>query len=103
MTPTESSYWVLVAVFDDIGDLVSSVAVRNDLRERPVDAVEDGVVAVVGQRVLVRSLVEFALLDETEFDEFVEVRVETPVVDFGSVVILEFPLYFCQESATRRG
>jgi len=91
-------------VVDELAEFVRSVATGDELRELPAELVQHCFLAVLCQGVLVRPLVEFALLDQPHLDEVVEVGVESAVVDLVAVVGLEFSLdsesipgFLCQD------
>ncbi len=75
---------------DEVFDFFGAAVVGDEAREDPRELGDDGVVAVLGERVLVGSLIEFAFLDEAHLDEIVEVGVESAMVDLRAVVLFEF-------------
>src|SRR5699024_4049973 len=64
----------------------------SDVLVFPLAASIDLATATLGEVVVVGPLVAFALLDESFLNQFVEVRIESAVVDLAFVVAVKFIL-----------
>lgn len=69
----------------------------------PRSSIFDLIEALIAERVIVRSSIELALLDEFLVDERIEIGIQPAVVDLAVVIRLDFVLYFLSRRLVSSG